>query len=78
VPGLRHGDRRGEALIGACRQLLHQAVHALRVADALQLAAAPTWEPQPARTAELGCLDGRLRDAAAREGFALAPAELEA
>jgi len=54
------------------------AVHALRAADALQLAAALAWEPEPARTAELVCLDGRLRYAAAREGFALAPAELEA
>lgn len=49
------------------------ALHPLRAADALQLAAALTW----ARGAPAGrvvvCLDERLRDAARREGFTLAP-----
>src|SRR5262245_37348153 len=47
------------------------AVHPLRAADALQLAAALTWRHEPARSAELVSLDERLRDAASREGFAL-------
>ena len=49
------------------------AVHPLRAADALQLAAALTWRREPARSAELVCLDERLRDAASREGFVLLP-----
>ncbi|MPZ54790.1 MAG: PIN domain-containing protein [Acidimicrobiia bacterium] len=48
------------------------AVHPLRAADALQLAAATTWRGQATR-ADLVCLDERLRDAAAREGFVLVP-----
>jgi len=52
------------------------AVHPLRSADALQLAAALTWRRSPTRRAELVCLDERLRDAASREGFDLLPAEL--
>jgi predicted nucleic acid-binding protein len=53
------------------------AVHPLRSADALQLAAALTWRRGPARPAGLVCLDEPLRDAASREGFALLPAEAE-
>ena len=49
------------------------AVHPLRAADALQLAAALTWRREPARSAEFVCVDERLRDAASREGFALIP-----
>ena len=49
------------------------AVHPLGAADALQLAAALAWRRDPARSAELVCLDGRLGDAASREGFTLLP-----
>jgi predicted nucleic acid-binding protein len=52
------------------------AVHPLRAADALQLGAALTWRRGPARRAEIVCLDERLREAAAREGFDLLPAEI--
>ncbi len=50
------------------------AVHPLRAADALQLAAAlVSCEDEP--TGEnLVCLDDRLRNAALREGFRLLPA----
>jgi len=49
------------------------AVHPLRAADALQLAAALIWcEDQP-QTETFVSLDERLRSAATREGFALAP-----
>ena len=52
------------------------ALHPLRAADALQLAAALVWcEEQPAGET-FACLDGRLRDAAAREGFTLLPDSL--
>lgn len=49
------------------------AVHPLRSADALQLAAALTWRRNPSQHPEFVCLDERLRDAAAREGFAVLP-----
>jgi predicted nucleic acid-binding protein len=49
------------------------AVHPLRAADSLQLAAALTWRREPARQADFVCLDYPLRDAAAREGFTLLP-----
>lgn len=73
-----------EALAGAWSEVLPTdrvrqaaeralAVHALRATDALQLAAALAWHSSAARDAEFVCLDGRLREAAAREGFALAP-----
>ena len=49
------------------------AVHPLRAADALQLGAALVWcEEQPHGEAFV-CLDDRLREAARREGFSLAP-----
>ena len=54
----------------ACRAL---SVHPLRVADALQLAAALAWcEDKPAGEL-LVTLDERLRDAAQREGFVTVP-----
>lgn len=53
------------------------AVHSLRAADALQLAAALVWNPSPTSTAELVCLDARLREAASREGFRVLPEERE-
>ncbi len=48
-------------------------VHALRAADALQLAAAQAWRREDPAGAPLVCLDERLRDAAAREGFSALP-----
>lgn len=49
------------------------AVHPLRAADALQLAAALIWcEEQPHGEAFV-CLDTRLREAAQKEGFDLKP-----
>jgi predicted nucleic acid-binding protein len=49
------------------------AVHTLRAADALQLAAALIWcEDQP-QSETFVSLDERLRSAATREGFAVAP-----
>lgn len=48
-------------------------VHPLRAADALQLAAALRWcEGEPGGRAFVS-MDGRLREAARREGFSLAP-----
>ncbi|MGI8413812.1 MAG: type II toxin-antitoxin system VapC family toxin [Solirubrobacteraceae bacterium] len=49
------------------------AVHPLRAADALQLAAALVWRGQDAAGADFVCLDDRLRDAAAREQFSVLP-----
>jgi predicted nucleic acid-binding protein len=54
------------------RRLL--AVHSLRAADALQLAAALVFcEDEPGR-ADFACLDDRLRGAASKEGFRVLPA----
>ena len=50
------------------------AAHALRAGDALQLAAALVWCDDAPETATFVCLDERLREAARREGFGLAPA----
>jgi len=48
------------------------AVHTLRAADSLQLAAALAWRPVPTREARFISLDGRLAEAAHREGFGAA------
>ncbi|MQA76520.1 MAG: PIN domain-containing protein [Solirubrobacterales bacterium] len=50
-------------------------VHPLRAADALQLAAALAWRGSATSAADLVCLDERLREAAAREGFRVLPAK---
>jgi len=50
------------------------AVHPLRAADALQLAAALIWARERPAGRELVSLDARLREAARREGFTLLPA----
>jgi uncharacterized protein len=50
------------------------AAHALRAADALQLAAALVWCDDAPRGETFVCLDDRLRQAAVREGFAIVPA----
>ena len=52
------------------------AVHPLRAGGALQLGAALVWRPNPGARGELVALDRRLRDAAAREGFKVLPADL--
>lgn len=48
-------------------------VHPLRAADALQLAAALIWCEEQPHGEGFVCLDTRLRDAAAREGFDVRP-----
>ena len=49
------------------------AVHPLRAADVLQLAAALIWCGEQPRGRPFVCLDGRLRGAASRYGFTLLP-----
>lgn len=49
------------------------AVHPLRAADAFQLAAAQAWSQGDPSGAPFVCLDERLRDVAAREGFSPLP-----
>ena len=63
APTPRLRDRAGRLL----------AIHALRAADALQLASALVWCEDAPAGETLVCLDGRLRDAARREGFAVLP-----
>lgn len=53
------------------------AVHPLRAADAMQLAAALLWCEDTPERERFVCLDARLRIAAAAEGFALAPLATE-
>lgn len=54
----------------ACRLL---AVHPLRAADALQLAASLEWAQHSPVGREVVCLDERLRRAAQQEGFTVLP-----
>ena len=49
------------------------AVHPLRAADALQLAAALLWCEEQPHNEGFVCLDARLRDAARNEGFDVRP-----
>jgi hypothetical protein len=49
------------------------AVHPLRAADALQLAAALLWCEEQPHNEGFVCLDDRLRDAARNEGFDVRP-----
>lgn len=49
------------------------AVHPLRAADALQLAAALLWCEEQPHTEGFVSLDERLRDAAVKEGFTVLP-----
>jgi len=49
------------------------AVHPLRAADALQLAAALLWCEEQPHTEGFVSLDDRLRDAARNEGFDVKP-----
>ena len=48
-------------------------VHDLRCADSLQLAAAVAWSAGIMSGREFVCLDGRLAEAATREGFSVRP-----
>jgi hypothetical protein len=48
-------------------------VHALRAADALQLASALIWTEDATSGAEFVCLDQNLREAAWKEGFTVQP-----
>lgn len=67
-----HEIQPGEELQRTAMRLLR--VHALRTADALQLAAAITWAgTQPFEGAEFVTLDERLAEAAALEGFGVLP-----
>ena len=49
------------------------AAHPLRAADALQLGAAIEWRGRENEATTFVCLDQRLREAAANEGFTIAP-----
>ncbi len=49
------------------------AVHPLRAADALQLAAALVWAEETPQGLEVVCLDKNLREGALKEGFAVLP-----
>lgn len=62
-----------EALRGAAERLL--AIHPLRAADALQLAAALQWCERQTADKTVVSFDGRLRAAAYKEGFSLLPSE---
>jgi predicted nucleic acid-binding protein len=63
-------------------ELLHRtaerllAVHALRAADALQLAAALHWCQREPLNRHLVSFDSRLRDAAYKEGFTILPSHI--
>lgn len=57
----------GDLVRAAAQRLLR--VHPLRAADALQLAAAVVAAEHDAATLPFVCLDERLAEAAAREGF---------
>lgn len=63
APTPRVRDRAGRLL----------AIHPLRAADALQLAAALVWCEEAPAGAPFACLDGRLAEAARREGFDVTP-----
>ena len=60
-------------LRGAAERLL--AVHPLRAADALQLAAASQWSQRQPTGMFLVSFDTGLRDAAYKEGFTILPSE---
>lgn len=60
-----------DALRDTAERLL--AVHPLRAADALQLAAALSWCGQAPAGQEFVTFDQRLRDASFREGFTVLP-----
>ncbi len=61
----------GEAVRNTAERML--AVHPLRAADALQLAAALQWRQRDAADYQFVSFDNRLRDAAYKERFVLCP-----
>jgi predicted nucleic acid-binding protein len=61
-----------ERLRSRARDLLR--AHPLKAADALHLAAALVWAEGEPEGRDFICLDARLREAAAREGFRVLPA----
>ncbi len=63
-----------EIIRGTAERLL--AVHALRAADAFQLAAALHWCQRQPVNRELVSFDTRLRDAAYKEGFTILPVQI--
>ncbi|MBU0607346.1 MAG: type II toxin-antitoxin system VapC family toxin [Armatimonadetes bacterium] len=65
--------RMTEALRTLAGQLLRR--HPLRTGDALHLAAALVWAENEPEGRGFICLDDRLREAAAREGFRVLPAD---
>lgn len=60
-----------DAVRTTARRLL--CTHPLRAADALQLAAAIVWADKPSADHGFVCLDQRLRQSAATEGFRVFP-----
>ena len=64
-----------ELLRGTAERLL--AVHALRAADAFQLAAALHWCQRKPNDRNLVSFDIRLRDAAYKEGFTILPSAID-
>jgi predicted nucleic acid-binding protein len=66
-----HAIAPGDQLRDRAHRLL--AVHALRAADALQLAAALVWADERPAGLEFVSLDDRLGEAARREGFRVVP-----
>lgn len=63
-----------EMLRGTAERLL--AVHALRAADAFQLAAALHWCQRQPTNKDLVSFDTRLREAGHKEGFTIFPAQI--
>jgi predicted nucleic acid-binding protein len=59
----------GEALRELAEGLIER--HPLRAADALQLAAALIWSRRRPQKRSFVCLDGRLAEAAGKEGFSV-------
>lgn len=52
-------------------------IHPLKAADSLQLTAAIIWAGKRPKEYHFVCLDKRLRDAAQKEGFIIAPFEIK-
>lgn len=64
----------GEEIRSQSKRLLR--LHPLRAADSLQLAAAIMWADMSPKGQSFVSFDGRLRDAARKEGFRLMPMEI--
>ncbi len=70
---VEHADTGSTTDEGRRRAVRLVAVHPLRAADTLQLAAALIWSEEQPHGAAFVCLDSRLRDPAQREGFEIKP-----